>query len=54
MALYDAKQRGKKKMYALMSNFKAIHVLNLPHSTDQPLALEAWADKIRHTAKFLE
>ena len=45
---------GKKKMYELLGEIKPVHVMNLPQGKDQALAVEAWAEEIRQTARFLE
>ena len=45
---------GKKKMYELMGKIKPVHVMNLPQSKDQALAIDAWTEEVKRAAKFLE
>ena len=44
---------GKKKMYELMSEFKEVHVMELPNS-QSPEARELWKKEIYKTIKYLE
>ncbi|MBQ7262739.1 MAG: 2-hydroxyacyl-CoA dehydratase, partial [Synergistaceae bacterium] len=45
---------GKKKMYELLGELKPVHVMKLPQSKDQALAIESWAEEMRRAARFLE
>ena len=45
---------GKKKMYELLGLLKPVHVMNLPQSRDQSMALDSWTDEMHSTARFLE
>ncbi|MEG0371733.1 MAG: double-cubane-cluster-containing anaerobic reductase [Clostridium sp.] len=37
---------GKKKMYELLSDIKNVHVMQLPHRQNDPLALNMWKNEI--------
>ncbi len=45
---------GKKKMFELISEFKPLFVMDLPHLPDEPEALDNWAVVIRKLQGFLE
>ena len=44
---------GKKKMFELLGERKAMYVLDLPHKADQPEALEQWVLEVRKLQEFL-
>ncbi|SHJ64293.1 Benzoyl-CoA reductase/2-hydroxyglutaryl-CoA dehydratase subunit, BcrC/BadD/HgdB [Dethiosulfatibacter aminovorans DSM 17477] len=37
---------GKRKMFELMGEFKPVHVMQLPHNSEQKYAREMWKDEI--------
>jgi len=45
---------GKKKMYELMSESRAMHILELPQKSDQADALDYWTGEVRKFKKALE
>jgi benzoyl-CoA reductase/2-hydroxyglutaryl-CoA dehydratase subunit BcrC/BadD/HgdB len=45
---------GKKKMYELMSERRAMHVLELPQQADQASALDSWLAQLRRLRHALE
>lgn len=44
---------GKKKMYELMAESRPMHVLELPHSSDNAKAMEYWVEELRQFRIFL-
>lgn len=45
---------GKKKMYELLSRRHPMYVVELPHKSQDPGALEHWVSELRKLKKFLE
>lgn len=45
---------GKKKMYELMSDFKNVHIMQLPQNNTDPLSLKLWINEIYKLKRVLE
>lgn len=45
---------GKKKMFEIMSSFKSVHVMQLPHLSDVPAAFSLWVEELRRLKDRLE
>ncbi|WP_028581894.1 double-cubane-cluster-containing anaerobic reductase [Desulfogranum japonicum] len=45
---------GKKKMFELMARFKPTHVIELPQSQNNPMAMEFWRAEIEHFKTVIE
>ena len=45
---------GKKKMFELISDYKPIHVMDLPQLPDEPDAVDHWENMIYKVKQFLE
>lgn len=45
---------GKKKMYELMSDFKNVHIMQLPQNNTDPISLKLWINEIYKLKRVLE
>lgn len=45
---------GKKKMYEFMSDFKNVHIMQLPQNNTDPLSLKLWINEIYKLKRRLE